>query len=87
VVAGVSGSAVSDRAWVVFCWEGNGTDGAGVIVCHAPLRGVPVLLASVASGSGTEGDVFSDVAFSVAHCEAAGTKGLLGHLPNEGDDH
>jgi len=34
-----------------------------------------------------KGDVFRDGAFSVKHREAGGTEGLLGHLPNEGDDH
>jgi len=49
----------------------------------APDKG----LAFVALGGGAEGDVFGDGAFSVEHREAGSTKGLLGHLPDKGDDH
>ena len=64
-----------------------GTHGTYVVAGSAALGRVPVGLAFVALGGGAEGDVFGDGAFSVKHCEAGGTKGLLGHLPNEGDDH
>ena len=56
---------------------GEGTDSAGVVVCHTSLSGVPVLLAFVASGGGAEGDVFGDGAFAVEHREAGSPRDFL----------
>jgi len=58
-----------------------------VVAGGAALFWVAIGLAFVALGGGAEGDVFGDGAFSVKHRKAGGTEGLLGHLPNEGDDH
>jgi len=83
----VSCSAVRDRAWVVLLGVGLGAHGAGVVAGSAALCRVPKGLAFVALGGGAECDVFGDGAFSVEHREAGSTKGLLGHLPDKGDDH
>jgi len=83
----VSCSAIRDRTWVILRGVGLGAHGAGVVAGSAALCWVPKGLAFVALGGGAEGDVFGDGAFSVEHREAGSTKGLLGHLPNKGDDH
>jgi len=83
----VSCSAVRNRIRVVLCRVGLGAHSTGMVAGRAALCRVPVGLALVALGSGAEGDVFGDGAFSVQHREAGGTEGLLGHLPEKGDDH
>jgi len=83
----VSCSAVCNRIRVILCGVGLGAYSTGVVAGGAALCWVAIGLAFVALGRGAEGDVFGDGAFSVKHREAGGTEGLLGHLPNEGDDH
>jgi len=83
----VSRSAIRDRVWVILCGVGLGGHGAGVVAGGAALCWVPYGLAFVALGGGAEGDIFGDGAFLVEHREAVSTEGLLGHLPNKGDDH
>jgi len=83
----VSCSAISNRTRVILRGVGLGTYSTGVVAGGAALCWVAIGLAFVALGGGAEGDVFGDGAFSVKNREAGGTKGLLGHLPNEGDDH
>jgi len=64
-----------------------GADSTGVAAVGAALGGVPILLALVVLGGGAEGYVFGKVVFAVKQVEAGGTKGLLGHFTDEGDDH
>ena len=83
----MSFSAVCNRAGVILRGVGLGTYSTGVVAGGAALCWVVIGLAFVALGGGADGDVFGDGAFSVKHRKAGGTDGLLGHLPNEGDDH
>ena len=83
----MSCSAVCNRAGVILCGVGLGAYSRGVVAGRAALCWVPVGLALVALGRGADGDVFGDGAFSVKHREAGVTERLLGHLPDEGDDH
>jgi hypothetical protein len=41
------------------------TDGTGVVDSSTPLCGVPIELTFVATGGWAEGDVFSNLAFTV----------------------
>ena len=83
----MSCSAVCNRAGVILHGVWLGTYSAGVVAGGAVLCWVAIGLAFVALGGGAKGDVFGDGAFSVKHREAGGTEELLGHLPNEGDNH
>jgi len=83
----VSCSAVCNRAGVILHGVWLGTYSAGVVAGGAVLCWVAIGLAFVALGGGAKGDVFGDGEFSVKHRKAGGTEGLLGHLPNEGDNH
>jgi len=83
----VSCTAVCNRAGVILRGVGFDTCSTGVVAGGTALCWVAIGLAFVALGGGVEGDEFSDGAFLVKHCEAGGTEGHLGHLPNEGDDH
>jgi len=83
----VSCSAVRNHAGVILRGVGLGTYSTGVVAGGAALYWVAIGLAFVALGGVAEGDVFGDGAFSIKHRKAGGTEGLLGHLPNEGDDH
>jgi len=72
---------------VILHGVGLDTYSTDVVAGGAALCWVAIGLAFVALGGGVEGDEFSDGAFSVKHREAGATEGLLGHLPNEGDNH
>ena len=83
----MSCSAVCNRAGVILRGVGLGTYSTCVVAGGTALCWVAIGLAFVALGGGAEGDVFGDSTFLVKHRVAGSTEGLLGHLPNEGDDH
>ena len=83
----MSCSAVCNRVGVILHGVGLGTYSTCVVAGGTALCWVAIGLAFVALGGGAEGDVFGNSAFSVKHRVAGSTEGLLGHLPNEGDDH
>jgi len=87
VYAGVPGFAVTNRTGVFSDGVVLGADGTGVAIVGAALGGVPIFLALVALGGGAKGYVFGEVAFAVEQGRAGGTKALLGHFTDEGDDH
>jgi len=87
VRVGVSGFAVANRTGVFAGGVVLAADSTDVAVVGAALCGVPILLALVALGGGTEGYIFDEVAFTVEQVEAGGTERLLGHFTDEGNGH
>jgi hypothetical protein len=87
MIAGVAGFAVRDRAWVVFGSVELRTDSTSVAISSATLSRVSIELAFVAASGRAEGDILSNLAFTVEYSKAFGTERLLGDLSNERDNH
>ena len=87
VCAGVSSFAVANCTGVFLGGVVLGTDSTGMAVICVAFGRVPVLLALVALGGGAKGYVFGEIVFAVEQGKAGGTKGLLGHFTDEGDNH
>jgi hypothetical protein len=87
MIAGVASSAVCDRTRMVFGIVGLGTDGTSVAISSATLSRVSIELTFVAASGRAEGDILSNLAFTVEYSKAFGTERLLGDLSNERDNH